>query len=101
MLALSRAPFHWEGRVVRINGGSNCPKEAAGPSHLQRAGRGRGGGRGPHSTKRGVALQQYAERNGGRSGAWNGLHSAVGQGMAGTGGRTVPRRPSPCGGRRG
>lgn len=37
-----------------------------------------------------------ATRSGGRSSAWKGLHSAVGQGAAGPGGRTLLRRPSPC-----
>lgn len=44
--------------VVWINGSSNCPKEAAGPSHLLRAERGCGGGPDTHSTKERMALQQ-------------------------------------------
>lgn len=45
--------------VVWLNRGSNCPKDAASPSHLLRAERGCAGGLDKHSTKRGVALQQY------------------------------------------
>jgi len=52
---------HSTGRrgVVWIQGGSNCPKEIAGPSDLLRAERGcGGGGLGKDSSKKGIALQQ-------------------------------------------
>ena len=52
---LARTPFHWEERGVWINGG-NCPKEAAGPSHLLGAERACGGQLDKHSPKK--AMEQ-------------------------------------------
>lgn len=55
--------LHSTGRrgVVWLNGGSDCLKGAAGPSHLLRTKRGCGGGLDKHSTKKGCPAAITAE----------------------------------------